>query len=224
MKPIKLKTWIIWSLILIALGLVADYFLLHRFFQDSPRVTKNIYINKSLTPPSSSAPETAAPVVATNKEDSAKDNFAASLKKCAPDFVNPNVNSPDSLIEYLSREIGVKKKDVLLENYHLELRDGSKRRIQVLGSDNTNSSDRIEVRFFKLDAEGIPERIPFPDGESIQSILNQSTITHHELRTHWVLNNKTALNLEFHNKSVFEFQITHLGKVLSCRYRSCFCP
>jgi hypothetical protein len=224
MNRIKLKTWLLWSLILIALGLVSEYFLVHRSPVDSSQelVSHNFTLNLLQSSPSPSDIQTGA--INRFKEESQKDNFLSSLKKCAPDLNDPTVDSPESLIQYLSHEIGLTIKDPILENYHLELRDGSIRRIQVLGSDNTNSSNKVEVRYFKLDAEGIPERIPFPPGESLQSLLTQSQVLRHELRTHWVLRNGTLLNLEWHDNSIYEFQMHHLGKILSCRYRSCTCP
>lgn len=225
MRPIKVKIWITWALILFSLGLAADYFFLHLLFQQKQQaLSESLKTGSLLAEPgdkSSSLPES---VKETTPADSGKNTFLDALKKCAPEIAAQTIATPEALIEYLQKSIGIKHKEIPLENYHLTLDNGDQRRIQILVDDNTNSSDKKELRFFKLDQEGIPERLALSEDETLESLLSKGKITRHEVRSELVLKDGSSLNLEMHDNKVFEFQYNNHGQLLSCRFQDCLCP
>jgi len=232
MEPIKLRTWITWALILFALGLLADYFFLHLLFHEKNNAKKEV-ITAPVTPGATVAPahtpdET---FIADNEneaeseaESRSKDNFLESLQKCAPEVAAQAIATPEALMEYLKKSVGVSKDEISLENYHLTLPDGSKRRVHVVIADNTNSPDKKEIRLFKLDAEGYPERLKLRGDETLESLLAMGTVTRHEAKSELLLKDGSTVSLEMHDKKVFEFQYNNHGKVLSCRFKDCQCP
>lgn len=229
MKSIKLKTWIIWALILFSVGLVADYFFWHLLFHER----LNEKINAPIENPASTSTnkkgqddsfigESSNPTTSTENKE--VNNFLASLQKCAPEIAAQAIATPESLIEYLQKSIGVTKEEISLENYHLVLPDGSVRRVHIVTSDNTNSTTQKEIRFFKLDQEGYPERLPLSDKDTLESLLAMGKVTRHEIRSQLTLKDGTTANLEKHDNTVFEFQFNNHGKILSCRFKNCQCP
>ncbi|NUN05317.1 MAG: hypothetical protein HUU57_06115 [Bdellovibrio sp.] len=233
MKPISLKVWITWGVILFCLGVGSDYYFWHLLFQEKVGATQDA----AMTPPQTEA--TATPEASETPADDSfiseiqgavseptgeiKDNFLESLKACAPEVAAQAIATPEALMEYLQKSIGVKTEEVSVENFHLTLPDGSKRRVHVVISDNTNSTTKKEIRFFKLDAEGYPERLPLKGDETLKSLLAQGTQTRHEARLQLLLKDGSSVNLERHDQKVFEFQFANHGKVLSCRFKECLC-
>lgn len=231
MEPIKFKTWLMWALILFMLGVLADYYFLHILFHEKPVNNPNAVV--STINGTISSPETVAGVPAVSQAPVAeaepdatpvKDNFLENLKKCAPEIAAQAVATPEALMEYLKKSVGIKSEDITIENYHLTLNDGSQRRIHVVASDNTNSPNKKELRFFKLDAEGYPERLPLKGGETLQSLLALGTLQHREVKSQLNLKDNTSVSLETHDNKVFEFQYTNHNHVLSCRLKECQCP
>lgn len=233
MKPIKLRIWITWGVILFCLGVASDYYFWHLMFQEKAGATQEAPAAPKETD-SATAPQTAV----DTKDDSfiaqeqgavsepsgeIKDNFLESLKACAPEVAAQAIATPEALMEYLQKSVGVKTEEVSLENFHLTLPDGSKRRVHVVISDSTNSTTKKEIRLFKLDAEGYPERLPLKGDETLKSLLAQGTQTRHEARSQLLLKDGTSVNLERHDQKVFEFQFVNHGKVLSCRFKECLC-
>ncbi|MBV2167653.1 MAG: hypothetical protein KUL82_02995 [Bdellovibrio sp.] len=230
MEPIKLKTWILWALVLFGLGLLTDYYFLHLLFHEKQNALNGAKIVSAESSQNSSNPALSdesflgAPESSeSSPEDSNKDNFLSALQNCAPEIAAQTVGTPEGLVEYLQKSVGVKKEDVSLENYHLTLPNGSLRRIHVIVADNTNSSSKKELRFFKLDAEGYPERLPLKGNETLLSLLALGTVTKHEARSQFLLKDDSSLALEMHDQKVFELQYNNHGKVLSCRFKDCLC-
>ncbi len=231
MEPIKLKTWILWALVLFGLGLLTDYYFLHLLFHEKQNALNGAKIVSAESSQKSSNPTALSDesflgetsTVESSPEDSRKDNFLSALQTCAPEIAAQAVGTPEALIEYLQKSVGVKKEDVSLENYHLTLPNGSLRRVHLIVADNTNSSSQKELRFFKLDAEGYPERLPLKGTETLESLLALGTVTKHEARSEFLLKDDSSLALEMHDKKVFEFQYNNHGKVLSCRFKDCLC-
>jgi hypothetical protein len=236
MKEIKLKTWILWAVVLFSLGLFADYFFWHLLLgqrhgelmekagveisapaivddEADPEVDDNsTFITESKTE--------ADP----NGTPTAKENFLETLQACAPEVAAQAIATPEALIEYLQKSVGIAKETVSVENYHLTLADGSRRRVHVIAADNSNAPDKKEIRYYKLDQEGYPERLPLQKTDSLQSLLGQGTVTRHELRADLKLKDGSAVQLERHDQKVFEFQYNNHGRVLSCRMAHCQCP
>ncbi|MDG0815864.1 hypothetical protein [Bdellovibrio svalbardensis] len=233
MGPIKFKTWITAVVVLFVLGVLADYYFLHLLFKEKQQqlngsvpaaaVIRDSNSNtgayeeqvKPTPTTGDSAPESAA---------ENKDTFLDSLKTCAPEIAAQAIATPEALIEYLRKSIGVKSEDISVENFHLLLKDGSKRRIHVVDSDNTNSKNKKELRLFSVDAEGYPEPVPLKGTETLDSLLAMGQVEGHEVKSQLLLKDGGTVTLETHNNNVFEFQYTHQNKILSCRLKDCQCP
>lgn len=227
MEPIKLKTWILWAAILFALGVGADYFFLHvLFYQKTPTTQTPTEGGSTLTPEPVGKPND-VPVLAPDNAAADKrksDNFLDSLKKCAPEIAAQAIGTPEALLLYLRQSVGIEKESVSYENYHMTLPDGSERRIHVVTNDASNSPDKKEIRFFKLDKEGFPERIPLKPSDTLPSLMALGQVHTHELKREVLLKDKTNLSVEEHNDQIYEFQYSNHGKILSCRIRQCQCP
>lgn len=229
MKSIPLKTWILWALILFILGLAADYYFLHVLFHSKqPGPAEEISSTKDLLPAGATgetAQTTSSPALTPTATPAAtKDNFRESLQKCAPEIAAQGIGTPEALMEYLRKSVGVAQDDIVLENYHLKLADGSERRVQLVVDDNTNSKSKKELRFFTLDAEGYPQRLPLQKNATLQDLLALGKVTQHEVKSQLLLQDGMTLSLETHNDKVYEFQFNNQGQLLSCRENSCHCP
>lgn len=236
MKVISTRSWILSALMLMALGLAADYFFLHYLFKtpSSSRFEEPITsLESPIEGPEQSLHarnEEKSPTLSRQEDFRATvtpseiNNFRESLERCAPEIATQRIETPEALLDYLTKAIGTEKHEHLIENYHLTLPDGSERRIQVVADDNTNSTSKKELRFFKLDQEGYPERLSLKHTDTLEGLLSLGELKRQEIKSVIQLKDGTSLNLEIHNKKVFEFQFNNLGKMLSCRNSSCHCP
>lgn len=230
MRSTKLSTWITWALVLFALGVATDYYFLHILFhqkqQEALQVAEDEKAAAAEATPATTAGDDSFLGEKGNAQvqnDAGKDTFLASLQTCAPEVAAQAIATPEALMEYLQKSVGVAKEEISLENYHLTLPDGSLRRVHLITADNTNAKDKIEIRFFKLDAEGYPERLPLKGDETLESLLALGKVSKHEVKSVLELKDKTTVNLEKHDNVVFEFQYNNHGKILSCRYKECLC-
>lgn len=229
MNSIPLKNWIIAAVVLFLVGAAADYYFLHILFHAKHAEEHESFKNSDISPepipsPDDNFPGEKGDSAEAPKAATAKDNFLVSLKACAPEVAAQAVATPEALIEYLQKSVGIAKEEVSLENYHITTPDGSQRRIHIITSDDTNSKTKKELRFFKLDNEGYPERLPIRADTTLDSLLSLGTTTRHEIRSTFGLKDGGVLDLEKHDKVVFEFQYNNHGKVLSCRLTDCSCP
>lgn len=226
MEPIKLKTWILWAAVLFILGVFADYYFLHFLFHEkkSDMATPQIEGVMDPTQKPNEVPVVANGSTSEENEQNIPDTFLESLKKCAPEIAAQAVGTPEALLLYLRQSIGVAKEEVHIENFHITLPDGSERRLQVLVADNTNTPDKKELRFFKLDKEGYPERLTIKSSDTQESLLSLGKLTQHESKRTIQLKDKSTVAVEEHNNQVYEFQFNNHGRVLSCRLRVCQCP
>lgn len=229
MNSTSLKTWIAAAIALFIIGAATDYYFLHLLFNEKHAEEHESFKNSDISPEPIPSPDdnfpgekgdTTEPVA----QPTAKDNFLASLKTCAPEVAAQAIATPEALITYLQKSVGVEEEQITLENYHLTLPDGSQRRVHVISSDNTNSEKKQELRFFKLDKEGYPERLPLRADATLEQLLGQGQTTRHEVRSTLKLKDGGAVSLEKHDNTIFEFQYNNHGKILSCRSTDCQCP
>ncbi|WP_413580804.1 hypothetical protein [Bdellovibrio sp. HCB288] len=229
MNEIKLKNWLIAAVVLFALGGAADYYFLHILFPLKQDILHGAVTDQQ---PSPGAMATATHIDSTLHgeagtaavvADSGKDTFNESLRACAPEIAAQAVGTPEALIEYLRKSLGIKSEHVLVENYHLVLPDGAKRRIHVIGDDNTNSKDKKIVKFYKLDAQELPEEIPLSKGDTVEKLLAAGKVTRAEKKMELLLKDDSTASLEMHDNTIFQFQFNNHGKVLSCLYKECQC-
>lgn len=231
MRSTKLSTWLLWALALFLLGIATDYYFLHILFHQKQQEALQVMQDQSAADPTPEPSKTTGADESFLGEkgdtavsaDSGKDNFLTSLQSCAPEVAAQAVATPEALMEYLQKSVGVAKEEISLENYHLTLPDGSFRRVHLITADNTNAKNRVEMRFFKLDAEGYPERLALKGDETLESLLALGKVTRHEVKSELLLRDKTSVSLEKHDNKVFEFQYNNHGKILSCRFKECLC-
>ncbi len=230
MKSIKLRVWIAWALALFGLGVLTDYYFLHILFhqkqQEIERISEGVEATSGML--KKSTPGTDDSFLGGNERiqevtTSDKDTFIVALQACAPEVAAQAIGTPEALMEYLQKSVGVVHEDISIENYHLTLKDGTQRRIHLVTSDNTNAKDRVEIRFFRLDAEGYPERLSLKDEDTLESLLALGQVTRHEIKSRLELKDGTAVNLEKHDNVVFEFQYFNGARILSCRFKECVC-
>ncbi|XGC79900.1 hypothetical protein ACES2L_11220 [Bdellovibrio bacteriovorus] len=231
MEQIKIRTWIMWALVLFVLGLLADLYFFHFLFKQKtpPGLNGEAAISGEADTNATNGNKVADnSFISTNSnfenKESGVNNFLESLQKCAPEVAAQAIATPEAFIEYLRKSVGIQNEVISLENYHITLPDGTKRRIHMVTSDQSNSADKTELRFFAVDAEGYPERLPLKGDETLESLLALGTTTRHEIRSQLFLKDNSTLNLEQHDQKVFEFQYNNQGKVLSCRFSDCRCP
>ncbi len=231
MKEIGFKRWLMWAAILFVLGVAADYYFLHILFHEK-QGQLNAAANSAVATAgeSASAPNTAvtgssagtataqSPVATSDKN-----TFNESLQACAPEIAAQAVGTPEALIEYLRKSLGVKSEETVLENYHLDQPDGSKRRVHVIGADNTNAKSKKTVKFYKLDAQDLPEEIPLKADDTVEKLLATGKITRVEKKMDLKLKDNSSVSLEMHDNKVFQFQFNNHGKVLSCLGTDCQC-
>ena len=222
MKTIRFKTWLFWAVVLFCLGLVADYFFLHALFQE------NMTVSPAPVPALSSA---AAEVTTVTQEsaqnpppkDPINESFLLAMKACHLESSALNLTTPEAFLQHLRTYAQFKSEEFALKNYHLVLKDQSERRIQLVTADNTNSQNKFELRFFKLDQEGYPERIPLKESDTFEKLVNLGTVVHTEMRSELFFTDGSTLQLEDHDGKVFEMQFHHQGQTLSCRQNNCLC-
>lgn len=239
MKETKLKTWILWAVILFSVGLAADYFFWHLLLgqqREEELIEKSAEESSAAETPatpagkldavdtgsfiSESRTEAASPPPGGNP----KDTFLETLRICAPEIAAQAIATPEALLEYLQKSVGIAQETVSIENYHLTLADGSLRRVHVIGSESSKNPQSKEIRLYKLDSEGYPERLPLSAEATLEDLLAQGKLQRHELRAELKLKDGSAINLEKHDQKVFEFQFNNHGRILSCRQTVCQCP
>jgi hypothetical protein len=225
MKPIKLKSWIIAALFLIGMGLIVDYYFIHILFTEKQHLLRQN--EPVIAAPESTNSQNVNPnheaITPANTQAPIQDNFLKTLQGCVPEIASQGVATPNAFLEYLQKSIGVKAEHIEIENYHLKLADGSERRVHVVTLDNTNGKDNKELRFFKLDEEGQPERLPLSQNETLSSLLSRGHVYHQEKQTRWDLKDGSHVSLKLQDQNPFEFQYTGHGKSFSCRAADCKC-
>jgi hypothetical protein len=228
-----------WGLIIVTfffVGLAVDYFFLHLLFQEKLKEQQRLEeVMPTAEKPSAQKLEAhpSAPTAVRLQEAPTSAGSPAEFQEKATVCMGPELGqsaTPDDLIRNLEKTNPVVKSQFQLENTHIQLPDGSERRLHMIIADNTNHKNARELRYYKLDAEGLPERIELsseqtynPKPEYIQSLLSQGKIIYHETKDTKTLKDGTSMVLTKVNEKVYEFQIFTHGKTLSCREMSCLC-
>lgn len=239
MKPISWQRWAATFAILILLGLLADYFFLHLLFDPSQRA--HTAPAGTVTAPTENG-ETAAPGIATGEvrtkveeptSATAKpDNFLKTLQTCRPEISSQGVATPEALITYLAGSIGKQDEIVEIENFIFNLPNGEERRVHLIPKENSNSKTERELRYFKVDEEGYPERLELsaeqkqlPVDQLTKVLVSQGELKRHQVKSAINLRDGSFLSLEKHNEKIYEFQWRHSVNepTLSCRHLNCVC-
>ena len=154
--------------------------------------------------------------------------FEKSLTECISlNTFNP-LRSSSELIQYLQSLNPTKS--IQIENYHFKLPNGDERRVHLIPTENGDKGVGRELRLFKLDSDGMPERIEAgsqleknPTNEEVQGLLSQGKVFYHQTKEVWTFPDDMNLNVEFQNNKVFEFQLQVQTQTFSCRLNDCEC-
>lgn len=228
-----------WGLIIIVfffLGLAVDYFFLHILFQVKMKEQqKQEQLLPTTEKPTSQHQQTApvGPTEVVQQEPQAQAATTAQFQEKAAQCMGPELAknpTPDDLVRELEKTNPVVKSQFQLENTHIRLPDGSERRLHMIIADNTNHKNARELRYFKLDADGLPERIPLspeqtfnPKPEFLRSLIGQGEVIYHQTKDSKTLKDGASMILTMVNNKVYEFQIFNHGKTFSCRELNCVC-
>ncbi len=100
MEKISWQRWVTVCVVLVLLGLAADYYFLHILFDQKRKalIEETVAANNAST---ATETENAAPAVALGK-----DNFLESLKTCRPDISSQGITTPEALLTYLEKSVG----------------------------------------------------------------------------------------------------------------------
>jgi hypothetical protein len=138
--------------------------------------------------------------------------------------------SADALVEQILATHPAQKSQFEVENTHVRLKDGSIRRLHIIQSDQSGGKSARELRYFSLDAEGLPVPIPLPDKdrldpkpEYIESLKKEGTVVYHQVKENRTLQDGSNISLDVINNSVYEFQLFGKEKTFSCRQLNCQC-
>jgi len=224
-----------WGLIIVVfffLGLAVDYFFLHILFQAKVQEQHRQEEVLPTTETPQSLHQTPEPT-GTPQNAQALAVLVADFQEKASRCMGPELgksSSPEEFISNLEKTNPVVKSQFQLENTHIQLPDGSQRRLHLIVADNTNHKDALELRYFKLDEEGLPERIELspeqtfnPKAVYLASLKKQGTITFQQTKDTKTLKDGTSLVLTTINNKVYEFQVFNHGKTFSCRELNCVC-
>lgn len=228
MNDTKLKTWILWAVVLFLLSLTVDYFFLHLLFDKD---AKSAQIETTPVPTESVNLEGPAEPVdvedlsqPTDQIPPAGDgNFLNELKKCLPEIAAQAIATPEAFVEYLQKSVGAAKEKITLENYDITLPDGSLRRIQVLSADTTRSAEKHGLRLFSIDKEGHQEALALQDSDTKESLLQMGKLNRHSIKSEIELGDRSRLLLEKWDNRIAEFQFSDQAKNLSCQQTTCKC-
>lgn len=234
-KPIR---WHFAIPIVLVIALAVDYYVLHILFPIKQKALIERSLNemtaaeKSVFQPAEQ--KQAPPERSDITPDIAQSLFEASFRKalgnCAPEIAAQGIGSPKGLLEYLKTAVGIEIDQVQIENYNFILKDGSERRIHLIPADESNSSSSKEMRYYKLDAEGLPERIFLPKEEAlnpspavIEKLMKDSTLKLHQIKSSIKYKDQTQVAVDFVNDGVQSLQFFGPQKTLNCDTQECVC-
>lgn len=158
MEKITWQRWVTVCVVLVLLGLAADYYYLHFLFnQKQKNLIEETAPAESQESQADSASQTemptaSAPVLGQN-------NFLDSLKACRPDISAQGVTTPEALLTYLEKSIGVESSELGGNTFAaqdpnkaninpnlMNLKDGSTLNVDARGSDVLGFELKTEER------------------------------------------------------------------------------
>lgn len=154
--------------------------------------------------------------------------FERALSECLSLNSSVPIKNSNELVKYLMSLNP--KRNIEIENYHIKLAQGEERRIHLIPKENGDSGSKKEMRYFKLDKDGIPERIELPaevvklkTQDQVLALLSQGQLTFKQSKEVWLFEDEMSLNVDFQNNKVFEFQLQVQTQSFSCRVNDCEC-
>lgn len=135
MKSVTLKIWIIWTVVLFAVGLLADYYFLHLLFQEKHQTFKETVLEPQQEAEQNPMVEASASA-RQDVPEASQDNFLPMLQRCAPEIAAQTISTPEALIEYLRKSVGIRTESQLQDSeLQLVLKDGTE--VTYKSQDNT---------------------------------------------------------------------------------------
>lgn len=169
-------------------------------------------------------------MAAEQRFSSEQKEFQSKVAECFSSPALLSAETPEVFFRNLITENPVQESQFEMENTHIQLPDGSLRRLHLIPSDRSNNSKTLELRYFKLDADGLPQRIPLskeqtfhPKPEFIQSLKDQGKVVFHQTKEHQLLKDGAQVSLDQVDDKIFEMQIFSADKTFSCRAMKCEC-
>lgn len=235
----KIRWWYTIPIVL-AFGLLADYFVLHILFPIKQQAILDSSWNgmteseRDLFKKQSDTTNSVVQSQATNKPEARDAAYQSQLLQvladCAPEVRAQGISTLEGLYTYAEKSIGVNSEIVDIENYNYRLRDGVERRLHIIPADDTNSSQNKELRYYKLDHEGYPERIPLSAKESLNptpdflaNMMKDATIHLHQIKKRLDLKDGTRLSVNIVNQQIQELEFFGTEKTLQCNLQTCRC-
>lgn len=152
--------------------------------------------------------------------------FQQQLKNCL------NLETELSLTDFIETQMerSALKREVLIENYHFALSNGTERRIQTLPAAGDLAKGPRRIRVFSLDAENlpVPEKISadiqkLPYSRQIHALSEGREPFFAQAREVAELKGGQKMELEWTQQKVSEFQWSGAGFLFSCRESDCHC-
>lgn len=242
MKPISLKSWIVASIALIVLGLMADYYFLHILFNEKVQAMKEQGFLPADGNPATQenvvkaiiegrAPDVTNLTKLGKDSPQGPDNFLATLQQCLPEISSQGIATPEALMEYFKKSIGTEKEIKNIRNYHIRLPDGSIERVHLAASEESDGEATMylikEHSNGKLEEMPMINELPANDTTAEQSALEtelkKGELIQEESRERWVLKDGSHLAVEIHNKKIFDFKYEGHGRFFNCHWNNCTC-
>lgn len=234
--------WTLIILVLFFLGLLVDYLFLHLVFKEKEAAMAGSTVDGTGTngadtvvqvppPPPSENPQ-ASPTVSTGTSSPAMiEKFQKEIVKCfGAESPYAKMSSADELVKQILETHPAQKSQFEVENTHVRLNDGSVRRLHLIQSDASGGKNTRELRYYSLDAEGLPVLIPLPDKDRlnpseafIDSLKKEGTVIYHQVKENRTLKDGSSISLDTINNSIYEFQLFSKEMTFSCREIICQC-
>lgn len=224
------RRWILSLLIVISAVLITDYLFWHYIFTPKKAAlelnleeeVEEKLIEESPLPPSELPLQQSAPPDSSSNRSPLRERIEA-----CEEFREQNL---DQLVEALG-EKGISQSWVSIENWRILRPDGREQRVMVIPAEGENTKESKEVRFFDVDAEGLPIPLPLdrtkalnPTAEFLDSLKNPGQIIAHNQSQEVAYVDGTQALIKWSNNRVQELQIrTSQQKSLACQNQSCRC-
>lgn len=226
------------SLVIVgSLVLLADYLFLHLLFpmkkaalmqELNARVESALHPTKNAAGASAPGDQAQSPTESTTATSGAAlpaNTFKEELSKCLPGATDEN---PTELAKRYASQL--KTSDLVVENVHLVLPNGEERRLMTIPSDRDNAKNRPEVRWFKVDAEGLPVPLKLnsedafdPKPEFIEKLKGEGRVIFQQRKESNTYGDGTHALVEWIDGSVREFQLRLPHQSLNCLNLDCRC-
>ena len=150
------------------------------------------------------------------------------FKKCFPDYQSSKINTTKDIVDYFEKQFLVEKKSIDIENFHFKLKSGEERRVHLTLSNRPNINR--EMKIFKVDADGLPEKIPGTENEiknptptQIQKSISMGNVYFHQIKEVIIYKNGARSFIDWINDEPHEFQFLNPTHTFSCSTDSCHC-